>query len=277
MGKICILAVFAALLGFGLEAEESSVPDVSLNITCLGDPIPKKWLARVVPVLEYEQEFYMNLGLDEEFSVTIHAFRNREQGYAEMEKRTGHAGWVSESGVKTAGRFYPSLNLIALFGLDREMEYMTGLIAHEVSHSFFNQVFPKRKIVPMWLNEGLAVYFQHCSANRKGIVSHDMSETDKGRLRTKYMLGEVDLRTFLDCGRSDFMRMEHLDDMSAYRLSYALIAFLVEKAPSGCFRSVFMRLKDPGYKGTPSSAVDDIYPGGMTALEQDFRAFVFAG
>lgn len=268
----CIFAAFATVLCFG-QVQEAS--EASLNITYLGDPIPQKWLARIEPMLKYEQEFYTDLGLDENFSVTIHAFRDRERGYEEMGKTAGAYGWVSQSGVKTAGVFYPSLNLIALFGLDRDMEYMVGLVAHEVSHSFFHQTFWNRKMVPMWLNEGLAEYFQHCSVNRKGIVSHYMSGVDKGRLRTKYMLGEVDLRTFLDYSRSDFMRMEHLDDMSAYRLSYALIAFFVERTPSDCFPAVFMRLKDLMANESPSCAIDAIYPGGMKALENDFRTFVF--
>ena len=53
--------------------------------------------------------------------------------------------------------------------LSREKEYQQGLgvIYHELSHHLTLQITAGRP--PIWFNEGLAEYFEHCKVNKKGL------------------------------------------------------------------------------------------------------------
>lgn len=262
--KKIISGIFALLL-------TSAVFGQNPHITYLGDPIPQKWMAKLEPLIDYEVEFYKTLGLADDFNLSVRAFKDRKTGYDEMARTSGGYEWVSESGVETAGVFFPSRNLVALFGLDGDKDLKVGVLAHEISHAFFHEVFPRTASIPIWLNEGLARYFERCSVSKKGIVKHEFSDYDKGRLKTKYMLGEMNPAEFVDFNRKKFMQMEHLDDMSAYRLAHALVTFLIEKE---VFQDCFKALAGRSREETPSMMLDSAYPGGLPAFEADFRAFI---
>lgn len=269
MFRISFAAVLLSL-SLGASAQEQDI----CGIRFTGDPLPSKWLQKMVPVLEYEYGFYSALGADSTFSVTVHAFRDRKHGYSYMSSHYGKNSWQSESGVRIAGCFIPSENLIGIFGFGDDVEFTAGLIFHELSHSLFNHVYPERRRKPMWLNEGLAEYFAGCISLRRGGVRHVLDDDDKGRLKTKLQLGEIDIPAFLDSGRKEFMQMEYTDDMSAYRLSHAIVAFMLELAPEGYFRQVFRTVADPSERRAPSVIVAETYPGGMEAFIAGFHKFI---
>lgn len=273
ISAICLFAAVA--ISFPQEKDALSGGGDLLNITYLNDPLPEKWLKRLEQMLDYELDFYKKLGLEKEFAVKVHAFKDRDRGYAYMDSRYGQLKWQSESGVKTSGIFLPSENVIGIFGFGKDMDRTIGLLSHEISHGFFSQVYPRRhKTVPTWLNEGLAEYFQHCTVKRNGELVHEFPEDDRGRLKTRYMLGEMDVTGFLDYDRSRFMRMEHIDDMSAYRIAHAIVSFMVDEARDDYFVRFFSMIKDMSAAVSPSIVVEATYPGGIKSFEKDFRSYI---
>lgn len=259
--------IFSFLALFLMLPASGQIPHAQFR----GDQIPKKWLEKLEPLVNHEIEFYRPLGLAEDFSIRIWAFKDRKTGYDTIGKIVGRHKWVSESGLETAGVFIPPKNVVAIFGFDGEQDRMVSLIAHEINHSLFHQTFPRKTLTPTWLNEGLSEYFENCSVSRKGVVKHEFPDYDKGRLKTKYMLGEIKLAEFVDYGYKEFMQMEHSDDMSAYRMAHAIVTFLIEKEVfQDCFKAIAGRSREE----TPSMMLGSAYPGGLSAFEADFRAFI---
>ncbi|MCS2901869.1 hypothetical protein NXX91_20200 [Bacteroides thetaiotaomicron] len=88
---------------------------------------------------------------------------------------------------------------------------------------------------PIWFNEGLAEYFEHCKVNKKGL-QHTFTDYEKGRIRTIYMLGDIDLLTFINSRQKEFMKQQRTDEQYAYILSHALVTFWIEKVPRQILR-----------------------------------------
>ena len=123
---------------------------------------------------------------------------------------------------------------------------------------------------PMWLMEGLSEYFEHCEVGKKGI-SHSMTSYEKGRIRTMYMLGEINLRTFVDADRTLFMKKQRNDEQYAYVLAHALVTFMVENVSRQILGNLIGLLQDNKDKSKVSEKIARVYPGGFETFEKDFE------
>ena len=143
------------------------------------------------------------------------------------------------------------------------------LIYHELSHHFVSQILGKRP--PSWLNEGLSEYFKHCTIHKKA-VRHTFTEYEQGRVRTMYMLGEVNLPTFLNSSQGKFMKQQMTDEQYSYILSHALVTFWIESVPREIFKKFISVLQNKNDPSTVSEQINLVYPGGFQQFEKDFEA-----
>ncbi len=261
--------VFAAADG---DSGASDEPKMELNYRC--DPLPKKWLEKIEPFLRNEFDFYTKIGLDVSFSVDILSFKYEDEGYEYMNKHYGERKWISESGVRTAGIYIPSHNVIGIFGFSKDTDRALSTVYHEISHSFTDKLFSGSKnYPPIWLHEGLAEYFEH-SYIRKGRLVHELDDRMKGALKTKYLLEEIDLKTFIDTRHKKFMSVQHTDGGSSYRLSYVLLTFLIEEIGTDYLKELVSGLKSRTGDTPLSEIIDRTYPGGFSAFDKDLQEFI---
>ena len=143
------------------------------------------------------------------------------------------------------------------------------IIIHELTHHLSRQTI---KRLPGWLNEGLSKYFENCELGKKGL-KHTLGDYERGRIRTMYMLGEVDLKSFIDNTNGDFRKKLLTDESYAYVLSHALVTFGLEVAEKE-FMENFIALLNKKMTGVRySQLIDAVYPGGFMQFERDFTDF----
>ena len=145
-----------------------------------------------------------------------------------------------------------------------------GVIYHELSHHLTLQITAGRP--PIWFNEGLAEYFEHCKVNKKGL-QHTFTDYEKGRIRTIYMLGDIDLPTFINSRQKEFMKQQRTDEQYAYILSHALVTFWIEKVPRQILRDFVLSFQNKDDSSIVSERIDKVYTGGFKQFEKDFEAF----
>lgn len=92
-----------------------------------------------------------------------------------------------------------------------------------------------------------------------------------GRIRTMYMLGEMDLRKFVDSDRSLFMKKQRTDEQYAYILSHLLVTFMIENVSRQVFVNLIDLLHDNTDKSKVSEKIARTYPGGFETFESDFE------
>lgn len=157
-----------------------------------------------------------------------------------------------------------------IIGRDKDRKKGFDIISHELSHHFTRNI--GGKYLPIWFNEGMAEYFGHCEVGKKG-VKHTLTAYERGRVRTMYMLEDIDLRWFVNSNRAQFMERQQTDERYAYILSHALASFWVDEVPRPIFTAFISTLKEANNPSTSSERIDRIYPGGFMQFEQDFAAF----
>lgn len=154
--------------------------------------------------------------------------------------------------------------------MDKNRKKGLSVIYHELSHYLTREITGTNP--PMWLSEGLSEYFENCEVGKKGI-RHSMTAYEKGRIRSMYMLGEVNLRNFVDADRSMFMKKQRTDEQYAYILAHALTTFMLENVSRQLFSDFITLLQDKTDRAKVSEKIARVYPDGFEAFETDFEKF----
>lgn len=236
----------------------------NLRISYAGNSLPEKDKAWIEHFLTFELEFYAWFGLKDTTDLRMTVFEKRQDAWDYLDSIK-----VRLSSLQTAGLYIPNRKEAVVLGREKWRERSSKVIIHELAHHLSRQTIKK---LPGWLNEGLSEYFEHCELDKKGL-KHTFGTYERGRMRTMYMLGEVDLKSFIDNTRGDFHKKLLTDESYAYVLSHALVTFGLEVAEKG-FMENFIALLNKEMKGVCySQLIDDIYPGGFVQFEYDFADF----
>lgn len=236
----------------------------NLRISYAGNPLPEKDKAWIERFLAFELEFYARFGLKDTTDLKLTVFEKRQDAWDYLDSIK-----VRLSSLQTAGLYIPSRKEAVVLGREKWREQSSKVIIHELAHHLSRQAI---KRLPGWLNEGLSEYFEHCELEKKGL-KHTFGTYERGRMRTMYMLGEVDLKSFIDNTHGDFHKKLLTDESYAYVLSHALVTFGLEVAEKE-FMENFIALLNKGVKGVRySQLIGYIYPGGFVQFEHDFADF----
>lgn len=236
----------------------------TVQVDYVGDPISQKDHQKIEQMLRYEVKFYSQFGLPDTLSLQMHVFKRKMDGIAYL---AGKNIFLHRSII---GMYSPSLNKAFILGWEDGREKTLGVIYHELSHHFTRKITNNHP--PIWLNEGLAEFFEHCKINKKGI-EHTLTEYEQGRIRTMYMLDEINLSTFVNKNNKQFLEQEYTDEQYSYILSHALVTFWIERVPNQILKDFISALQDPDDRSTIFQLIDRIYPKGFKQFEQDFKTF----
>lgn len=228
-----------------------------------GDPLPDKDRQKIEQFLQYEVDFYSQFGLPDTLSLQLYVFENKREAMDYLDSIK-----ISLP-IKASGVYSPKHQKAIILGREKGRERSLAVIYHELSHHFVSQILGKRP--PSWINEGLSEYFEHCNISKKG-VRHTFTEYEQGRIRTMYMLGEVNLPTFMNSNQGNFMKQQMTDDQYSYILSHALVTFWIENVPRELLKKLISALQNKSDSSTVSEQIDSIYPGGFQQFEKDFEA-----
>lgn len=239
--------------------------DGSIRITWLEDPVSEKDKERISGLIGHELGFYGRLGMDKDLKLTVYTFHDKKDAGEFLDKKFGRSVDVRN----TAGIYLTKEQAVVIIGYDeKDSDRNVKVICHEISHHLLRNIAGPG--VPVWLNEGLARYFENCTVDRKGNVHHVLSDGEKGRIRSAFMIGEIDLADYLDTWHGDFMLHQRTDDGISYTLAHALTTLLMDKGDTGTIQALMKLGKD----GSCTATMSGIYPGGLEGLEKDLESLV---
>lgn len=235
----------------------------TVQIEYAGDPLPEKDRRNIEQFISYEVNFYTQFGLPDTLTLQLHVFEDKKEAMEYLESANISLPF------KAAGIYSPKLQKAIILGREKGRERSLAIIYHELSHHFVRQILGR--FPPSWLNEGLSEYFEHCKITKKGL-RHTFTEYEQGRIRTMYMLGEIDLPTFMNSGYGKFMKRQATDEQYSYILAHALVTFWIETVPRDILKKLIASLQNKDDPSTVSERIDCVYPGGFRQFEKDFEA-----
>lgn len=237
-----------------------------LQIEYNGDPLSKEEREKVEKMFLHEAEFYSQFGLPDTLTVVhLYVFDKKKAAMLFLES-------LDVKGYNyAAGLYLPKRNKVIILGMERGRKETLPVIYHELSHHFVWKVLSGR--APIWFNEGLSEYFEKSIMTKKGI-RHSLTEYEQGRIRTMYMLGEIDLPAFVNSEQGEFMIDQISNEQYSYILAHGLVTFWIEKLPRDLLKKFVATLKDGDKSLKVSEQIDNIYPGGFSQFEKDFAEFV---
>jgi hypothetical protein len=254
--KVCSL-FFSLIICTSLSAQH-------IDLTFQADSLSEKEQIKVKEIFQEQIKFYSRFGLPDTIRVTLHVFNDRAEGETHI-KTTGikiirrATGWYKAT---------PHSTDIYLIGRNElKQKDCFKIIKHELSH-VFNCLITNFRI-PTWINEGLAEYLEH-SVVKKGELKHAMTKYEEGRIRTMFMLNEIELDSFVDGTKDEFITQQITDENYSYILAHALITFCMEKAPKDFFPQLISALKNKENSTNIKELIQSLYPGGFTQFKKDF-------
>lgn len=170
--------------------------------------------------------------------------------------------------LKTNSGFYSTVNNEAVIWQGASAELMHAVIRHESTHVIMAGLYG---YPPVWLNEGMAEYFEQMSlrANSKTVVANPYWLA----LLRKQM--PMSLSDYLHLS-ADQWRQEKQEDM--YAMAWGLVNFLMADPQRKQFLATLLK-KLAEHKCQPFSSEDFVrlyYPQGMAGLSQDWQQWLVA-
>lgn len=238
-----------------------------LHIDYAGDLLTEKERQQVERMADYQIEFFRLFGLGDSLSLKITVFDEWRDSvsYIVPIQKNGN-----NSANKLSGVYMYNKKELIIKGMKNNREKGLSMIYHQLSHYFTREITGVNS--PAWLIEGLGEYFKNCEVGKKGI-KHSMPLYEKGRICTMYMLGEVNLRKFVDADIFQFMKRQKSDEKSAYILAHSVVTFMIEKVPHQVMDDLIGLLQNKTDRAKVSEKIARVYPGGFEAFETDFEKF----
>lgn len=165
--------------------------------------------------------------------------------------------------LKTTTAFYSAENnqIVVFWNGDQQQVY--GFIRHEVTHFMINSLYP---FLPLWLNEGLAEYFESIDAN-------GLPQANDYWLMTLREKKVMSLSLFL---RLPTQHWRAKDQKRMYAMAWSLVFYMMS-TPSTRALLVAV-LQRSAVLNTDSELthtfIDRHYAGGVTALNSDWLAWL---
>jgi len=250
---------------------------VPLTFVEHGCRVPAADRNEIQGVVDFERSFYdVALGSVDDDHLTIHVFGRFEdyRSYLQALDRKYKIAAGAYS-VSNPGRFYSGAGLREAVILQDGAYRAT--ICHEVSHYLLSNRLPQP---PMWLNEGLAVYFGQARMAGGRLIVHDARCPGCGRLHGWESLNAwldqdalVTLPFLLDLDRRGWL-LARGRACELYTHAWSLIHYFMNSR-AGIQRLVEI-MRDLEAGATSRAAVEQTYPGGVRRLEADWHAYIRA-
>src|SRR5262245_45898605 len=200
-------------------------------------------LARITSYLESAYE-KLSSGLKHELSQPVPAIVYKT--HTEFEQTNLNPGFLPEQVLAFAE---PGRGRL-LFPIDEPPDRLMGLIQHEMTHIFAFDIIPRsilRRQSPLWIDEGLASYFEGVWNPLDLMMIRDAAVTEQVPKLTK----------------SDF---QPLSGRLVYNMGHAAFEFMEARFGKEGIRQFLYTLR----KGILGGSVDDIYKQAFRTTPEDF-------
>ena len=257
---LAVLAILSAALPSNAQ---------KLLIDNSGESLPAIYGARIERTLAKEAEFYKPLGLPDTLTIHLKVFRDHDSANAFL-RRYAPAAY----GKYCSGMFIPKIET-AVLSTNGNMDSAVKTLFHETSHFFYSKAMRSSPLsatnTANSLNEGLAAYFEYMIVRKDGTTVQRPDILYIRSVKTLIELDELDLTEYLRMTHAQFIDKSRHDGNISYFVSYVIVNRLFDKLGMDGMRNLLSSIRS----GTSyEKAVEDLYPGGTQALEEDIRSFV---
>lgn len=222
-----------------------------------GIPQNKKDSILLHRMIEHEMSFYEKIFTVDSIRIKLRIIDNESVYYLYQKN-------IRKSNDRTSLGFFSTKTKEAVILKTKRINYLT-LAYHEFSLCFMFNGISKP---PLWLNEGVAEYFEHVDITKKEI-RHEMSDYEIARIKTMIQIRDIDLSDFLSWTTKEFMLKQKTNDNYAYMLSHGIVYFLINKDFEQ-FKQLVLKIKNGS---SSKEAFDASYSGGFKQFETDFTTY----
>lgn len=136
---------------------------------------------------------------------------------------------------------------------------------HELCHYLTHKYIERP---PVWLNEGLATYFEAVNVGSKKVTIKENSQY-KARVKTLLELRDINLKEFINWNYKKFYDISFSNEAYGYAVSYCIVKYLLTEKENVAHNMI----KEIAKSTSSEEAFKLHYPGGIEQFEQDFIAY----
>ncbi|MGH7884340.1 MAG: DUF1570 domain-containing protein [Thermodesulfobacteriota bacterium] len=199
-------------------------------------------------------------GYDGSMNVKMNIFGKKEDYYNTQLK------FVS-SIVSNAGVYFPDADEGLING-ERKRKAVFESTIHEITHAILRK---KVRFIPLWINEGMAEYFETLSIKDESIIisPQDLRYRQLEQLSKSSTL--MPLREYFALNSSPFTSLSQAHNQLSRTMAWSIVHFLMS-SESGQ-KSLFRMIKDLRTSGGKNSVeiIDKNYSGGIDGLERKWH------
>ena len=231
------------------------------NMNYQDDVLTKKEQWQLEQAINFQLSFYRKVFTSQDLNlssakVSIHTGEATFE--AKQKELFGHV-------KKNSYGFYSSKEKEAVILKKKDIDYMR-ICYHEISHFFINTY---SRNIPIWLNEGLATYFENIKISKKEVKAV-RNKWNMIRVRTMIDTRDLDIADFLTWNQEKFTNMSFSHQSYGYALGHVLVWFMMEKSPDFVIKSI--QIIEGGRTG--KEVIEELYEGGFIKFEEDFIKYV---
>lgn len=214
--------------------------------------------------VNYEALFYNRIFADKyvDFSDMKFTVIPDQISYAYYIEKAGASSHLNSPGI-----YFPLREELVVCASKKFRESFIRISCHELSHAFMD-IHSELRYVPAWLNEGLAVYLQSMTYDKKQ-VKHVTDHRYVARVLTLIELKDLNLRDFVNWDYKRFSSESFSQEGYGYAVGYCTVAFLMRHDEEQAIQ-LFRHLV--GYQ-TTEEIFDQYYTGGFRQFEEDFLKY----
>jgi hypothetical protein len=189
------------------------------------------------------------------------------------------AAYLKRLGAEAAGSrgiYLPAKDTLAAWGSRDEIEIILETLRHEGTHQFMCHYFGAD--CPVWLNEGMAVFYEHGQFSRGTLEIGEVPAERVGAIQKALAENRaIPLATLLAMSNEQWLASVHAGQSHAYLQycqSWSMVQFLAY-GEKGKYRSAFEQYLYFVSRGHSSKeAWDKAFGGDMAGFESRWRQYV---
>lgn len=199
---------------------------------------------------------------------SVHIWQTREEYLRDVGAELAHSGGV----------FIASKNLLATYVQGRPRWSVREVLRHEGQHQFFHAFIGGDR--PIWINEGLATYFESSMLAGDKMVMGGVSLIHLLRLKLAVKAGKLpsleDVMTVSHRGWHDNMRQGNLMGQLQYPAVWSLVHYLRHGAGAGGRKALDRYLRELNRRNDPERAIVRAFGKGrdLQKLEQGWHEYI---
>ncbi len=226
----------------------------------------------IIGDLLHRHEEAFGFTADANFHIRIRIF-GRFEDYQQFAV-TNHSGFENErmSLTNLAG-YYSGRDQEVVTWRQHDPTYLANNILHECSHAIMHHEFA---VLPIWLDEGCAVYFQFPAFMRSVSAVERLNGQWHALKRWQDKGSLPDLRQFLNISPAEFRA---LPPERSYLVSWSIFQLLMSMPENRQAMNAMIRAYQRPRPVPPDCAalLDKTYPGGLAKMGKDWQAWIKQG